>query len=76
MKDKRQDPRAKWFRTTYGQLCWELDAMAPNALRSRVEEEILSHIERVAWERCRVVFEAECESMRAFLDKWPNAANK
>ncbi|WP_247460355.1 MULTISPECIES: hypothetical protein [unclassified Bradyrhizobium] len=76
VEEKRLDPRAKWFRKTYGQLCWELDAMDPNDLRSRVEEEIKTHIEPVAWERCRIVFEAECKSMRDFLDKWPHAENK
>jgi hypothetical protein len=70
VKEKVKDPRAPWFRKTYGQLCWELDAMDPNDLRSRVEDEINKHIEPVAWERCRVVDAAERESMRSFLDKW------
>jgi hypothetical protein len=70
VKEKSKDPRAPWFRKTYGQLCWELDAMDPNDLRSRVEQEINNHIEPVAWERCRVVDGAERESMRSFLDKW------
>jgi hypothetical protein len=70
VQEKKKDPRTPWFRETYGQLCWELDAMDPNDLRSRVEEEINMHIEPVAWERCRVVFEAERESMRQFLDRW------
>jgi hypothetical protein len=70
LDEKLKDPRAPWFRTTYGQLCWELDAMDPNDLRSRVEEEINNHIEPVAWERCRVVDAAERESMRSFLDTW------
>jgi hypothetical protein len=70
VKDKAKDPRAPWFRKTYGQLCWELDAMDPNDLRSRVENEINNHIEPIAWERCRVVDAAERESMRSFLSKW------
>jgi hypothetical protein len=70
VKEKKLDPRAPWFRKTYGQLCWELDAMDPNDLRLRVEEEIIRHIEPVAWERCRVVDRAERESMRKFLDTW------
>ncbi len=70
VSEKKKDPRTPWFRRHYGDLCWELDAMDPNDLRSRVEEEINKYIEPVAWERCRVVFEAECESMRQFLDKW------
>jgi hypothetical protein len=70
VKEKIKDPRAPWFRKNYGQLCWELDAMDPNDLRSRIEDEINKHIEPVAWERCRVVDVAERESMRSFLDQW------
>jgi hypothetical protein len=70
VQDKNKDPRAPWFRTTYGQLCWELDAMDPNDLRQRVEDEINFHIEPVAWERCRVVDAAERESMSSFFDTW------
>jgi hypothetical protein len=70
LKEKKLDPRAPWFRKTYGQLCWELDAMDPNDLRSRVEDNIKKHIEPEAWERCRVVDKAERESMRHFLDNW------
>jgi hypothetical protein len=70
VKEKQRDPRAPWFRKIYGQLCWELDAMDPNDLRSRVEEKINLHIEPDAWERCRVVDAAERESMRHVLDQW------
>ncbi|HZR88433.1 MAG TPA: hypothetical protein VFB02_16620 [Bradyrhizobium sp.] len=70
VKDKKKDPRAPWFRKNYGQLCWELDAMDPNDLRSRVEQEILRYIEPEAWERCRVVDAAERESLRYVLDNW------
>jgi hypothetical protein len=70
VKEKKKDPRAPWFRDNFGQLCWELDAMDPNDLRSRVEDEIKKHIEPEAWERCRVVDQAERESMRHILDKW------
>jgi hypothetical protein len=68
--EKRGDPRTPWFRKNYGQLCWELDAMDPNDLRTRVEEEIKRHIEPVAWERCRVIDQAERESLRGVLDSW------
>lgn len=44
--------------------------MDTNDLRDRVEEAIKAHIEPVAWERCRVVNDAERESMSTFLDKW------
>ncbi len=67
---KKTDTRSPWFRKKYGQLCWELDAMDPNDLRSRVENEILSQIDPVAWERCKIINEAEVESLRHVLDRW------
>jgi hypothetical protein len=70
VSEKSKDPRARWFRENYGEWCWELDAMDPNDLRSRVEDEIVAHIEPEAWERCRVVDEAERESLRHVLDAW------
>jgi hypothetical protein len=70
VREKSKDPRAPWFRKTYGQLCWELDAMDPNDLRSRVEQQIKSYIEAEAWERCRIVDKAERESLRHVLDSW------
>ena len=35
--DKRKDPRFKWFTESFGDQCWEIDALDPNALRDRVE---------------------------------------
>jgi hypothetical protein len=70
VSEKKKDPRAPWFEEHHGQLCWELDAMDPNDLRSRVEDAINEHIEPEAWERCRVVDAAERESLRHILDKW------
>ena len=37
--DKRTDPRYKWFIENFGDRCWEIDALDPNILRARVEEE-------------------------------------
>jgi hypothetical protein len=70
VKEKQKDPRAPWFRKTYGQLCWELDAMDPNDLRLRVRKEIKKHIEPKAWERCRIIDKAERDSLRHVLDRW------
>jgi hypothetical protein len=67
---KKGDPRYRWFVENYGHRCWELDAMDPRDLRDRVEAEIVALIEPVAWERCRVVNEAEQESLRHVLDEW------
>jgi hypothetical protein len=68
--DKRKDPRYKWFVANYGCQCWELDALDPNELRTRVREEILMHIEPTAWNRCKVVERAERNSLRMILKAW------
>ena len=68
--DKERDPRYKWFRSTFGDQCWELDAMDPNDLRDCVEAAITELIEPVAWQRCVVVNKAEQESLRHILDNW------
>jgi hypothetical protein len=68
--DKRKDPRYHWFRSNYGDRCWELDAMDPNDLRDCVEQAIVELIEPVAWERCEIVNRAERESLKTILARW------
>jgi hypothetical protein len=72
-KDKRRDPRYKWFVANHGNRCWELDAMDPNALRACVEREILKLIEPVAWERCERVNQVELHSLKTVISKWKAA---
>jgi hypothetical protein len=71
---KRKDPRYSWFRSIYGDRCWELDALDPNRLRDCVEWQIEELIEPVAWERCEIINEAEQESLRTVLDGWHGSA--
>ena len=68
--DKRKDPRYKWFIENFGNRFWEIDALDPNILRDRVEEEIKSLIEPKAWKRCEVVNRAERNSLRHVLAAW------
>jgi hypothetical protein len=68
--DKKKDSRYGWFVARYGHRCWELDAMDPNDLRARVEQEIKDLIEPVAWRRCEDVNKAETESLKHVLDRW------
>ena len=44
-KAKPSDPRYRWYKTRYGEDAWELDALDPNILRTRVEEAILGYID-------------------------------
>ena len=69
-KDKYKDPRYEWFVKNHGNHCWELDAMDPNNLRGRVEEQIVALIEPVAWNRCAAVNKAERESLQTVLSQW------
>jgi hypothetical protein len=69
--DKKKDKRYKWFVKNFGNQCWEVDALDPNALRACVEDKILEHIEPVAWKRCKVVERAERESLRTVMTLWP-----
>ena len=72
--DKRKDPRYKWFVENFGDRCWEIDALDPNILRDRVEQEIKELIEPEAWERCEVVDKAERDSLRDVLTAWASDA--
>jgi hypothetical protein len=71
--DKGKDKRYKWFRSNYGDRCWELDAMDPNDLRDCVKEAIRGLIEPTAWHRCEVVNRAEQESLKTILTGWRSA---
>jgi hypothetical protein len=71
--DKLKDPRYKWFRSSYGDSCWELDAMDPNDLRDCVETAIVELIEPTAWRRCEIVNQAEHESLKSILERWRRA---
>jgi hypothetical protein len=57
-----------------GRRCWELDAMDPNDLRARVEQEIAALIEPTAWQRCARINAAEHESLRGVLAAWRAAS--
>jgi hypothetical protein len=72
--DKKKDPRYRWFVRSFGNRCWELDAMDPNDLRDLVEEAIKGEIEPIAWQRCDLVNKAEQESLRTILAKWNGAS--
>jgi hypothetical protein len=74
--DKRKDPRYKWFRSNFGDRCWELDAMDPNNLRECVQRAIIRLIEPEAWQRCEIVNAAERESLQTVLEHWNAAGDR
>lgn len=73
---KQGDSRYRWFVERYGHHCWELDAMDPNDLRDRVEEEILSYIDQDTWERAVEVEAAEIASMKEFHAAWEQSISR
>jgi hypothetical protein len=66
---KKSDKRYQWFADRYGNDCWELDALDPNELRSRVDEQIRTSINLPLWERSAVAEAAERESMEEFFSQ-------
>jgi hypothetical protein len=67
---KRTDTRYRWFVRTYGDTCWELDALSPVVLRARVEAAIRSVLDVPTWERYAAVEAAERTSMASYLTQW------
>jgi hypothetical protein len=67
---KKKDPRYKWYVANCGDLCWELDAMSPVDLRTRVEKEIIRRIDWGAWERSRKAEAAEIATIDHVCTNW------
>jgi hypothetical protein len=67
---KIKDPRYRWFMKTVKTKCYELDAMPPPQLRSRVEAEIRALIDFGLWDNAVMVERAEVDSMKDFHKSW------
>lgn len=76
VETKAKDPRYRWFRDRFGSTCWELDALSPNILRSRVERAIVERIDHEAWDRAAVTEKAELESMTDIFSRWPGISGQ
>lgn len=69
--DKKDDSRYRWFTTSIGHQCWEVDALSPVVIRDRVEEAIVSMIrDKDAWHRYQSTEKAELDSLGDFLGEW------
>ena len=66
---KKQDPRYAWYRKNYGAKAWELDAMDPNQLRERVETWVQGYVDAAAWERHKVIEEAQRKTTKMVAAK-------
>jgi hypothetical protein len=67
---KAGDPRYKWFQENVATACYELDAMPPPRLRTRVETEIRSLIDLRLWDHACEIERVEVESMKEFHKSW------
>ena len=67
---KVKDPRYQWFKRNVGTACYELDAMPPPTLRSRVETEILLCLDLEKWQDAIKVERVERDSMEEFRKSW------
>jgi hypothetical protein len=72
VESKSKDKRYKWFKRTYGDQCWELDALDPRELRAVVETEITALIDRELWDHQEAHQEREKKSIEALLRWWAN----
>ena len=68
--EKTTDTRFEWFLKRFGDECWELDAMNPNDLRERTEEQIRACLDLLKWEKAKEIEAVEVASMREFHDEW------
>jgi hypothetical protein len=67
---KTTDSRYQWFVRNYGLRCWEVDALSPPILRTRVEAAIGGMLDMQAWARAETTERAERRSMQAFFRTW------
>jgi hypothetical protein len=67
---KDSDTRSDWYVNRHGPVCCELDAMRPDVLRARIEDEIRARMDIDAWTHALSVEAVEQESMRSFLAGW------
>jgi hypothetical protein len=70
VESKKRDPRYAWFKKTYGDECWELDAMDPRQLRALVRSEVTALIDQELWEGQEALEEREKKSIEIQLRTW------
>lgn len=70
VQEKAKDPRYKWFVPKYGMRCWEVDALPPAILRTRLEARIVELLDMDAWDQAVAVERAETQSMQDFMGRF------
>ena len=70
VETKKKDKRYKWYKNTFGDDCWELDAMDPRVLRELVEKEITALIDQDLWKQQEELQEREKHTIEKVLGWW------
>jgi hypothetical protein len=70
LRIKDSDSRAADFYVRHGEDCVELDALPPSELRQRIEEAVISKLDRAAWERAVAVEKVEIANIQETVGKW------
>ncbi|MDD5479502.1 hypothetical protein [Rhodoferax sp.] len=65
--DKINDTRYQWFTKRFGQRCWEVDALPPPELRSRLDSAIAAVLDLDAWQHAVRIEKAETDSMKSIM---------
>jgi len=74
--DKLNDSRYAWFKTRYGDRCWEVDALSPVVLRDRLKSMIMTLLDMDAWNHAVAIEAAEVESMQNILGNWKRSISQ
>lgn len=75
-RTKTRDPRHRWFVSTYGSTCVELDAMPPPDLRDRVERAVQSMLDLDAWSRAEAIEDAQREATNRYVAGFPSISRQ
>lgn len=74
--DKAKDSRYSWFKSLYGNRCWEVDALSPVVLRERLDDAIEALLDVDAWNHAVNIEAAEIESMQNILGTWKSISQQ
>jgi hypothetical protein len=69
---KETDSRTKWYVDQFNtEDCWELDALAPQAVDKLIRAEIEPLIDRKAWDKTMTDEEEHLRVLSAIIEDWP-----
>lgn len=68
---KEQDSRFKWYRDTYGEESWELDALRQNVIGEVITTKLETYIDREKWDAAMAEQARRREPLARLRDAWP-----